>query len=143
MVEKFELRKTSVRKTESAVYNLNYHIVFCPKYRKEVLFNEIKDTLDIIFRSICAAEEWGLVESQIMPDHVHLFISSKPQTSVMEIVKKLKGISARLIFKKFPQFKRKQFWGGHLWSEGYYAGSAGVVTSEAIAKYIRTNSSDH
>jgi putative transposase len=143
MVEKFELRKTSVRKTESAVYNLNYHIVFCPKYRKEVLFNEIKDTLDIIFRSICAAEEWGLVESQIMPDHVHLFISSKPQTSVMEIVKKLKGISARLIFKKFPQFKRKQFWGGRLWSEGYYAGSAGVVTSEAIAKYIRTNSSDH
>ncbi len=61
----------------------------------------------------------------------------------MEVVKKLKGISARLIFKKFPHFKQKQFWGGHLWSEGYYAGSAGVVTSEAIAKYIRANSSDH
>lgn len=143
MVEKFKLRKIIVRKTESAVYNLNYHIVFCPKYRKEVFFNEIKDTLDTILRSICAAEEWELIESQIMPNHVHLFISSKPQTSVMEIVKKLKGISARLIFKKFPQFKRKQFWGGHLWCEGYYAGSAGVVTSEAIAKYIRANSSDH
>lgn len=143
MVEKFEVRKVSVRKTETTVCNLNYHIVFCPKYRKEVLFNEIKDTLDTIFRSICAAEEWDMIESQIMPDHVHLFISSKPQTSVMEIVKKLKGISARLIFRRYPHFKRKQFWGGHLWSEGYYAGSAGVVTSEAIAKYIRANSSDH
>ena len=143
MVEKFELRKITLRKTESAVYNLNYHVIFCLKYRKEVLFNEIKDSLDIIFRSICATEEWELLESRIMPDHVHLFISAKPQTSVMEIVKKLKGISARLIFRKFPRFKQKQFWGGHLWSEGYYAGSAGVVTSEAIEKYIRANSSHH
>ena len=143
MVEKFEVRKVDVDFSESAAYNINYHIVFCPKYRKPVLIEEIKETLDTIFRSICAAEEWKLVEMEIMPDHVHIFISSQPKTSPMEIVKKLKGISARLIFKKYPKFKQKRFWGGHLWREGYYLGTAGVVTKDAIQKYIRANSSDH
>jgi putative transposase len=143
MVKKFEVKKVYVKFTESAVYHINYHVVFCPKYRKPVLIGQIKETLDTIFRSICAAEDWELIEMQIVEDHTHLFISSQPKTSPMEIIKKLKGISARLIFKKFPEFKKKQYWGGHLWNEGYYIGTAGVVTKEAIEKYIRTNSSDH
>ena len=71
-----------------------------------------------------------------MPDHIHIFISSHPKYSPMDIVKKLKGVSAKLIFQKYPQFKQKEFWGSHLWSEGYYVGTAGVVTTEAIRKYI-------
>jgi putative transposase len=142
MVEKFKVKKVNVNFIESAAYNINYHVVFCPKYRKPVLIEKIKATLDTIFRSICATEEWQIIEMKIMPDHVHLFISSRPKSSPMEIVKKLKGISARLIFRKYPEFKQKRFWGGHLWSEGYYIGTAGVVTSEAIEKYIIANSSE-
>ncbi len=78
---------------------------------------------------------------EIMPDHVHIFISAHPKNSPMEIVKKLKGISARLIFKKYPKFQKKEYWGKHLWSEGYYVGTAGVITAQAIQKYIMANQS--
>lgn len=141
MVEKFEVRKIDINFNDSAAYNLNYHIVFCPKYRKKVLIEQISETLDTIIRSICATEDWKILELRILEDHVHIFVSTHPKSSPMEIVKKLKGISARLIFMKFPNFKKKQFWGGHLWSEGYYIGTAGAVTKEAIEKYIRANSS--
>jgi len=143
MVEKFKVKKIDIVRTETSAYHINYHIVFCPKYRKPVLIEQIKETTDTIFRSICATEEWDIIEIEIMADHVHIFLSAHPKNSPMEIVKKLKGISARLIFKKFPEFKQKQFWGGHLWSEGYYIGTAGVVTAEAIQKYIQANSSAH
>ena len=81
-----------------------------------------------------------------MPDYIHLFVSAHPKQSPLEIVKKLKGISARLIFKKYPKFQKKEFWGKHLWSGGYYVGTAGIVTAESIQKYIlaqtKANSSD-
>lgn len=141
MVKDFQPIKVNLDKGNSTTYNINYHIVFCPKYRKEVLINEIKNNLDLIFRSIADSNNWRIIELEIMPDHIHLFISAHPKHSPMEIVKQLKGISARLIFLKFPKFKQKEFWGGHLWSGGYYIGTAGVVTNEAIKKYIQANSS--
>ena len=79
---------------------------------------------------------------EIMPEHIHIFISAHPKHSPMDIVKNLKGVSARLIFKSYPKFQKKEFWGGHLWSSGYYVGTAGIVTAEAIRKYIDANSSN-
>jgi len=86
--------------------------------------------------------DWKLIELTIMEDHIHIFVSCHPKNSPMEIVKKLKGISSRLIFKKYPEFKKQEYWGKHLWSKGYYVGTADVVTSEAIQKYILVNSSN-
>lgn len=140
MVEQFEIKPVPIAKGNSCVYNINYHIVFCPKYRKKVLFGKIKKDIELIFKSVAANNDWKLLELQIMIDHIHLFISAHPKTSPMEIVKKLKGISARLIFKKYPEFQKKEYWGKHLWSGGYYVGTAGIVTAESIVKYIKANS---
>jgi len=147
MVEQLpKLLKIENTKGNSCVYNINYHIVFCPKYRKQVLNESIKEDLEIIFKSIISSNDWKLLELEVMPDHIHLFVSAHPKQSPLEIVKKLKGISARLIFKKYPKFQKKEFWGKHLWSGGYYVGTAGIVTAESIQKYIlaqtKANSSD-
>lgn len=141
-MDNLPLKKVPLTIGNSVVFNINYHIVFCPKYRKSVLVDKIKDDLTLIFRAICESNSWILLNLTIMQDHVHFFISSHPKDSPTTIVKKLKGISARLIFKKYPYFKAKEYWGSHLWSTGYYIGTAGVVTSEAIQKYISANSSD-
>jgi len=125
----------------STVYNIFYHIVFCPKYRKKILKSEIKHDMEIIFQTICKTNDWEIIEMEIMEDHVHIFISAHPKTSPMSIVKQLKGISARMIFKSHPDFKKSEYWGGHLWSKGYYIGTAGTVSKEAIQKYIEAKSS--
>lgn len=146
MVEQFKVKPLVLEKGYSCAYNINYHIVFCPKYRKSVLTENIKKDLEMIFKSIIQSNNWTLLQMEIMPDHIHIFASAHPKHSPLEIVKKLKGISARLIFKKYPNFQKKEYWGGHLWSGGYYIGTAGVVTTEAILKYIQSqtkaNSSD-
>ena len=136
MVEKLALKKTS-----SSVYNINYHIVFCPKYRKQILQGDIREFVKECFETISSASDYTLIEMEIMPDHVHIFLSAKPDVSPMNIVKKLKGVSALRIFKKFPDIRKKEYWGNHFWSSSYYVGTAGVVTAEAIRKYIEANSS--
>jgi len=141
MVEQFTIKPVSIERGNSCVYNINYHIVFCPKFRKKVLTGKIRDDLELIFKAIVSSNDWNLIEMEIMQDHIHIFISAHPKHSPMEIVKKLKGISARLIFKKYPGFQKKHFWGKHLWSEGYYVGTAGIVTAESIQKYILANMS--
>lgn len=130
-----------LRKTSSAVYNINYHIVFCPKYRKHILQGKIKDFVKDCFEIIALSSDYTIIEMEIMPDHIHIFISAKPTVSPMNIVKKLKGVSALKIFKKYPEIRKKEYWGNHFWSPSYYVGTAGVVTGEAIKKYIKANSS--
>ena len=122
--------------TKHSVYNINYHIVFCPKYRHRVLQGVVEAYLKRLFYNICDHYEYDLLEIEIMPDHVHLFISAKPMVAPAIIVKTLKSISAVWIFKKFPDLKKRKFWGSGLWSKGYYIGTAGTVSAETIRKYI-------
>ena len=72
-----------------------------------------------------------------MSDHIHLFISALPTVAPVDIVRKLKSISANHIFKTFPNLKKTKFWNSGLWSRGYYVGTAGSVSSETIQKYIQ------
>ncbi len=138
-MEELKLKPLKVEKGNSTVYDINYHIVFCPKYRKNVLTEKIRDDLKLIFQTITSSNLWKIIEMEVMEDHVHLFISAHPKFSPTDIVKKLKGISARQIFLKFPKFKKKEYWGGHLWSKGYFIGTVGNVTKDAIKKYIQAN----
>lgn len=125
----------------SAVYNINYHIVWCPKYRKEVLVGEIKTFLEDQLETIAATKGWDVLELQVMPDHVHLFISAPPSDSPTGIVKVLKGVTALRLFKKHPELK-EEYWGGHIWSPSYYVGTAGHVSAETIQKYIENQKTD-
>ena len=89
-----------------------------------------------IIETICLSKGWKLIEMEIMPDHLHLFISAPPYESPTGIIKVLKGTSAIQIFKKFTGL-RKQLRKGHIRSPGYYVGTAGTVTAETIRKYIQ------
>lgn len=125
-----------MKKTSSCVYNINYHIVFCPKYRKQIFEGIVKEFLEDQIKTIAKSKEWNIIDLQIMPDHIHLFISTKPYISPTNIVKILKGITALRIFEKYPDLKQKEFWNRGLWSPSYYVGTAGTVTVETIKKYI-------
>jgi len=124
------------KSTKHSVYNINYHIVFCPKYRHSVLRGDIEVYLKRLFKNICDHYGYDLLEIETMSDHVHLFISAKPTVAPVTIVHALKSISAVWVFKKFPGLKRRKFWGSGLWSKGYYVGTAGTVSAETIRKYI-------
>jgi len=125
-----------MEKTTSSHYNINYHFVWCPKYRKEFLVGEIASFTQNIIETICSSKKWKLLELQIMPDHIHLFISTPPYENPTGIIKVLKGTTAIQIFKKFPK-NRLKFRKGHIWSPSYYVGTAGTVTAETIKKYIK------
>lgn len=127
------MQNTKNKKTSHSKYNINYHIIFCPKYRHRIF----KDELSKCFKVICHCYGYELLEQEIMPDHVHLFISAPPTVALVDIVRKLKSISANEIFKGFPRLKKSKFWGTGLWSRGYYVGTAGTVSSETILRYIQ------
>lgn len=120
----------------------NFHIVFCPKYRHDILTGRIASVCNLAFEE--AGEVWNfrIVTKRISPDHVHQFVSLRPNQSPSWIVHKLKGRSARKLFRTFPwlrQFSKKdkkRFWGGQFWSDGYFFRSIGSTTDKAIQFYI-------
>jgi putative transposase len=120
-----------------AVYDLKYHIVWTPKYRKAVLMGEIAQAVQDLFAQIAEAEDMEIDTREVMEDHVHLFLSAPPRYAPARIVQILKSISARALFARFPRLRR-QLWGGQLWEDGYLARSVGdAVTAEIIRRSIR------
>ena len=122
-------------------YNLNYHIVWIPKYRKIVLTGPVKDELQKILEEESKKLQLGMLALEIMPDHLHLFVGAKPTHIPCVIIKQLKGVSAIRLREQFPDLKYlgyenhwKQF--DHLWARGYYCGSAGHVSQDAVKRYI-------
>lgn len=132
------------RRTSHAVYELNYHFVWPPKYRKHIGTPAVKEFLEDLFPKLATAHGFEVVEENVQSDHVHLFIQAPSRFAPAQIVEILKSISAREVFKKFPRIK-EQLWGGELWSSGYFVRAVGDrVTSFVIQRYIRyQNQDDH
>ncbi len=120
------------------VYNFHFHLIWVTKYRQEIfttsdLVNEMKEILSR------EADLIGVIieEMEVMPDHIHLLVSFKPKYAATDIVKSLKGHSAKVFFKKHPDIKASKLWGGHLWSHSYFMSTVGKMRKETIEKYIR------
>ena len=125
-----------VRRTKHAVYDLKYHMVWIPKYRRDVLSGEVSGYLKEVFQQISEEYEFRIDTMEVMEDHVHIFVEVPPRYSPAQAVQILKSVSAREVFKKFPKL-RKQLWAGELWSDGYFVRSVGdKVTTDIIRKYI-------
>ena len=125
-----------IRRTKHAVYDLKYHLVWTPKYRKQILDKEISDYLKAIFKIIAEEYEFRIDVMEVKEDHVHIFVEVPPKYSPAQVVQIMKSISAREAFKKFPNL-RKQLWAGELWNDGYFVRSVGdKVTADIIRKYI-------
>jgi len=125
------------KRTHHAVYDLKYHLVWIPKYRKSLLVGSIENRIKELFYEIAEEHDFEILAMELMPDHVHLFVSAAPKWAPGKIVSIFKAITSKIIFEEFPQVKKK-LWGGHLWSAGYYVASVGdKVTAEMVKKYIR------
>jgi putative transposase len=116
--------------------DLKIHIVWIPKYRKKLLTGAVSIRVRDLIRQIATEHDLLIISGKIARDHVHVFLSHRPNQDVSRIVQWLKGISSRMILSEFPHIK-KQCWGQHLWARGYLAVSSGTVTDDMIRDYIK------
>ena len=127
----------AIKRTSHAVYDTRYHLVWAPKYRKWIMRGDIRDFVEECFKDIVASNEYEVDIMEIAEDHVHIFLGFPPRYSISEVVQRLKGISAREIFSKYPEVKR-ELWGGEFWEDGYFVRTVGdKVTKDVIRKYIQ------
>ena len=115
------------------VYNINYHLVWCPKYRKPVLVNNVAKDLESLIKQKAKELDVEIGGLEVMSDHVHLFISAKPTYPPHQIVGQLKGYTSHVLRKKYEHLRRKL---PTLWSRSYYIGTAGFVSQTVIQNYI-------
>ena len=127
------MSKNRWTKAKTTVYNLSYHIIFCPKYRREVLVGEIKQRLEELFFEKADDLEIEIKDLTVMPDHVHLFIKADPTLAPHYIVRQLKGHSSKILREEFPQLKSRL---PSLWTRSYYIESIGHISEDTIRKYI-------
>ena len=117
------------------VYSLQYHIVWCTKFRKKVLLdgidNEIKDYLNDLAKDY----SFSIMAMEVMPDHIHILVDCKPQFFPSDMIKILKGNTARWLFMKHPELKKK-LWGGHLWNPSYCIVTASDRSYDQVKQYI-------
>lgn len=120
--------------SNTSVYNLGYHIIWCPKYRRKVLINEIENKLKDIIITKCNELDCYVHELNIMPDHVHLFVKTKPTIAPHFLIQQIKGISSRILRNEFKELKRKM---PSMWTRSYFIESVGHISQETIEKYIQ------
>jgi putative transposase len=126
-----------VKRTGGAVYNINYHLVWCPKYRGGVLTGAVAERLLELIGEIAEMRGFDILASEVMPDHVHLFVAAPPKYSPADLAKLFKGITSRRLHQELSGQIRSKIWKpGTLWSPSYYAGTAGNVSGEVIKRYI-------
>jgi putative transposase len=122
-------------KTSYVVYRCEYHFVWVPKYRYQILVSEVMERLRGILTELCEWLEITIIEGAIKEDHVHLYLSVSPKYSPAHVMKVLKGKSAEYLGKEFPELSKK-YWGMHMWARGYFVSTVGV-NEEVIRNYIK------
>ncbi len=126
-----------LRRTPHAVYDTLYHLVWSPKYRRDVWQGEIQQRVQELLADIAEHYDITLEDMEVSPDHVHIFGSFPPRYSIAQVVTRFKSLSARALLREFPRVKRR-LWGGELWEDGSFARTVGdKVTAEVIRRYIQ------
>lgn len=121
------------KRTRHAVYNITYHLVWCPKYRRPVLTDAVSRRLDALIREQVQALKGDVIALEIQPDHVHLFAEFPPALAVRQIMHRLKGHTSHELRKEFDWLNSRL---PSLWTRSYYVGTAGNVSAETIRRYI-------
>ena len=116
-------------------WNCKYHIVFAPKYRRQVIYGKIKVDIGKMIRKLCEYKGIEIIEAEACKDHIHMLVSIPPKYSVSQIMGYLKGKSSLMIFEKYANLKYK-YGNRHFWCRGFYVDTVGR-NRKAIEKYIR------
>ena len=127
-------------KSSHSTYKCEYHFIWVPKYRYQILVDQIKSRLKEILFELCEWLDITLIEGAITSDHVHLYLSVPPKHSPSYVMKILKGKSAEYLRKEFPELCKK-YWGMHIWARGYFVSTVGI-NSEVVKKYVKEQQED-
>ena len=122
-----------MKHARTKVYLVNYHIVFCPRYRRGLLVGEVKARLAEVLNEVAKENGWQILAFEVMPNHVHLFVSADTRTPPEIVAKRFKGRSSHVLRKEFPELLKMPT----LWTRSYFLSTAGNVSSETIQKYIK------
>ena len=130
----------TIKRTSHSVYDTNYHLVWCPKYRKKIFQREeVRERAKQLIEEICEEYKLEVIELEIVEDHTHVMVSFPPSRSIGEVVRIIKSNSARILFREFPGLKRR-LWSGEMWEDGYFARTVGDrMTREVIERYIASH----
>lgn len=112
-----------------------YHVAFTPKYRRKVIYNQVRSDLGEIFRKLCQCKGIEIIERHLMPDHVHMLLAIPPKCSVSSVMGYLKGKGSLMIFDRHENMRYK-FGNRKFWAEGYYVSAVGLDEA-TIARCIR------
>jgi len=126
---------SKLRKTKNAVYNINYHFTWIPKTRAKILVEPFRSDVKSFLLEKCEEKGWDPLALQIMPDHNHFFLSAPPKWAPCKIIQELKSYSSRLLRRKYAIIRQMRQT-PDFWASGYYIGTAGHITAEAVARYI-------
>ena len=133
--EFFSMTEKDINSLEDTKWRCEYHIVFAPKYRRQVIYREIKADIGEILRRLCQQKGIEIIEANACRDHIHMLISIPPKYSVAQIMGNLKGKSSLMIFDRHANLKYK-YGNRHFWARGYYADTVGR-NKKQIEEYIK------
>ena len=121
------------RSGDHMIFSCQYHVIFCPKYRRPILKGEIEARLKNLILEKQEKYDYKVLDMEIMPDHVHLLLDINPKVGVFYVVNQIKGYTSRVIRNEFPELKRRL---PTLWTRSKFVSSVGAVTLEAVKRYI-------
>ena len=127
--------KNEIKKLEYSTYRCQYHTVFAPKYRRKVIYGEIKADIGQILRKLCQEKKVEIIEAEACPDHIHMLISIPPYMSISNFMGYIKSKSALMIFDRHANLKYK-YGNRHFWARGYFVDTVGK-NEKVIKEYIR------
>ena len=119
--------------SNKAIYNIGYHIIWCPKYRRKVLVDQVETRLKELLIEISSAIDCQIETMEVMPDHVHLLIDCNPKLGIYNIINKIKGYSSKTLRKEFPSLKSRI---PTLWTRSKFISSVGSVSLDIVKQYI-------
>ena len=127
--------KYEIKQTAHSSYRCEYHIVFAPKFRRKVIYGELKRDIGAILRKLCKEMKVEIIEAEACPDHIHMLVSIPPYMSVAQFVGRLKSKSALMIFDRHANLKYK-YGNRHFWCRGYFVDTVGK-NEKKIREYIQ------
>mgnify|MGYP002347860866 FL=1 len=119
--------------SNKAIYNIEYHLIWCPKYRRKVLTGKIEIRLKDLLYKKAKEIKIEIKNLEVMPDHVHLFIKTDPTDSPHRVVQQFKGYTSRLLRQEFSELRSRL---PSLWTRSYYCESVGHISEDTVRKYI-------
>ena len=131
-----------LKSTAQTRYDLRYHFVFIPKYRKRILVGEIAKRVEGMIRFCCQIHDWEIFDLAIEKDHIHIYLGAQPKWSPSNIMHRIKGGTSRKIKELFPELE-EVYWKATFWADGYLVKSVGKITDKVISQYIKNQSNNN